>query len=248
MKVRFCRSAAVFTVLLAFLSNGCSMSASGSSVPLNQDSSITFTLTPSSVPYICDGPSCYSPLQIATLFDSEKLADINIVDIDGNVTGLLTTANDKGLDGDATAGDGIYTVTHVFHETQDGMIRVLGEMADTNVEIVAGTLPSQSDLETAGAAVYSSNCTSCHRSDGMGLGQFPALSGSPITTGYPISDNISIVMNGAPGGSAMSAYDGTLTDDELAAVITYIRNDFGNATGDVIYASDIRAFRNAQGF
>jgi len=234
-------------VLLATFANGCSMSASSSSFPLNQNSSITFTLTASESKYIPIGETLYSPKQLSVAFDKVKEAEISTVDIDGNVTGLLVVANDNGDIPDVNAGDGIYTARYVFNESQNAMIRLRGQFDTVPVEITAGVLPTLSDLKSIGSGVYtSSKCYTCHGLSGMGVGAFPALAGSPITTGYPIADNLNIVMNGSSTNYQMMAFDGVLNDDQLAAVITYIRNAFGNNTGDVIYASDIRAYRNAQ--
>ena len=51
-------------------------------------------------------------------------------------------------------------------------------------------------------------------------------------------------MNGSKANPAMVAWKDQLTDTELASVVTYVRNDFGNATGDVVQPKDIAAARH----
>ena len=70
---------------------------------------------------------------------------------------------------------------------------------------------------------------------------FPAVAGSAIATG-PIEDHTDIVMFGK-AGTAMAAFAGQLSDEDIAAVITYQRNSYGNDTGDVVLPSDIKAKR-----
>lgn len=86
------------------------------------------------------------------------------------------------------------------------------------------------------------SCVACHGAQGKGLpGVFPAIAGGAIATG-PIADHIDIVMFGK-AGTAMQAFANQFNDEELAAVITYQRNAFGNDTGDVVLPSDIAAKR-----
>lgn len=86
-------------------------------------------------------------------------------------------------------------------------------------------------------------CVACHGAEGKGMpGVFPAIAGSAIAAG-PIDDHIKIVMYGK-AGTPMAAFAGQLSDEELAAVITYQRNAFGNDAGDVVLPADIKAKRN----
>lgn len=98
-------------------------------------------------------------------------------------------------------------------------------------------------LMSIGEKVYLERCSVCHQPNGMGLpAVFPAINGSPIATG-DISLHIDTIVNGR-SGTAMQAFALQLTDQEIAAVITYQRNAWDNKTGDVIQASDINAFKN----
>jgi cytochrome c oxidase subunit 2 len=100
---------------------------------------------------------------------------------------------------------------------------------------------TKDDLMKRGEKVYAT-CAACHGATGAGVpGVFPALKGSKIATG-PLDGHIGIVMKGKPG-TAMQAYAGQLGDADIAAVITYERNAFGNNTGDVVQPSQIKAKR-----
>jgi len=83
-------------------------------------------------------------------------------------------------------------------------------------------------LMTEGKKVYTTSCSVCHKPDGSGMPPaFPALKGGPITTG-PAAGHIEIVVNGK-SGTAMQAFKGQLTDEQIAAVVTYERNAWGNS-------------------
>jgi cytochrome c oxidase subunit 2 len=98
---------------------------------------------------------------------------------------------------------------------------------------------------TQGEQVYLANCAACHMPNGEGLpGVFPALKGSQIA----VADkprHIEIMINGV-AGSAMQSYAKQLTMSEIAAVVTYERNAWGNNTGDLVQAKDINAVMNGQ--
>ena len=85
-------------------------------------------------------------------------------------------------------------------------------------------------------------CIACHGAEGNGIpGVFPAIAGSPIATG-PLDAHIDLVMFGK-AGTAMVAFASQLSDEQIASVITYQRNAFGNDTGDVVLPSEIKAKR-----
>lgn len=101
---------------------------------------------------------------------------------------------------------------------------------------------SKADLVARGEKVYQANCAACHQANGEGVpGAFPAIRGSAIATG-PAPGHISIVMNGK-SGTAMASFAGQLNDIDIAAVITYQRNSWGNNTGDLVQPSDVKAAR-----
>ena len=93
---------------------------------------------------------------------------------------------------------------------------------------------SLDELKNRGEKVYAANCVACHQASGKGVpGAFPALEGSKIVNGPP-EGQIDIVLNGKPG-TAMPSWK-SLSDADIASVITYTRNSFGNHAGDVMPA------------
>ena len=101
---------------------------------------------------------------------------------------------------------------------------------------------SMQDLLAQGETVYKGNCAACHGPTGAGIpGVFPALSNNPVATGDP-AGHINIVMNGK-AGTAMAAFKSQLSDVDLAAVITFERNSFGNSVGDMVQPSAIKNSR-----
>ncbi len=101
---------------------------------------------------------------------------------------------------------------------------------------------SLAELMERGQAVYASNCVACHQAEGQGVeGVFPAIAGSAVATG-PLEAHVGVVMDGRPG-TAMAAFGAQLSDADLAAVITYQRNAWGNDTGDAVQPLAVQAMR-----
>jgi cytochrome c oxidase subunit 2 len=99
------------------------------------------------------------------------------------------------------------------------------------------------ELMARGEKVYTTNCVACHQANGEGLPPaFPGLKGGAITVG-PIEGHIDIVLNGSKANPVMVAWANQLNDLEIAAVVTYERNAWGNDTGDLVQPSDIAALR-----
>jgi len=98
------------------------------------------------------------------------------------------------------------------------------------------------ELMVEGEVVYMRVCVACHQANGQGIPPaFPAIAGGAIATG-PIEDHLDQAMNGVPG-TAMQAFAAQLNDAELAAVVTYQRNAFGNEMGDMVQPADVKAAR-----
>jgi cytochrome c oxidase subunit 2 len=101
------------------------------------------------------------------------------------------------------------------------------------------------DLKAHGEKVYAGNCVACHQPTGMGLpGNFPALSGSKIVNG-PKEEQIKIVLNGIVKDgkpTAMASFK-HLSDADIAAVVTYTRNNWANKKGDMATPADVKAQR-----
>ena len=97
---------------------------------------------------------------------------------------------------------------------------------------------SKADLMKRGEEVYNASCAACHQANGQGIpGVFPAIAGGKISTG-PVAGHIDIVKNGK-AGTAMQAFATQLNAGDLAAVVTYQRNAFGNNTGDVVQPTQV---------
>ncbi len=97
------------------------------------------------------------------------------------------------------------------------------------------------ELSERGEKVYGANCVACHQANGKGVpGAFPALDGSQMVNG-PQDGQIAILLNGK---NAMPAWKGTLSDTEIAAVITYTRNNWSNKADDnIIQPAEVLAAR-----
>jgi mono/diheme cytochrome c family protein len=94
----------------------------------------------------------------------------------------------------------------------------------------------------AGAAIYKDSCAACHRDSGEGeVNLFPRLAGSALVqsddpttlTHVVLQGTRAVSTSGAPTAPAMPAFDWRLDDTQVAAVLTYIRNTWGNAAGSV---------------
>ena len=110
---------------------------------------------------------------------------------------------------------------------------------------------SKAELMAKGKEVYEKQCVACHQANGQGVpNAFPALAGSKLcngqwltTDGKLIKDShVDRVMNGK-ASTAMQAFKNTLSDVEIAAVITFERNSFGNTMGDMVQPAQIKSLR-----
>ena len=109
--------------------------------------------------------------------------------------------------------------------------------ADQAAQVAAASVDlSLDDLMAEGEAVYNRQCLACHGAQGEG-GVGNAIAGSAVALG-DVSKHLDVGIKGV-AGTAMQAFGGQLTDVEMAAVITYQRNAFGNNTGDVVQPSDV---------
>ncbi|QFU74183.1 cytochrome c oxidase subunit II [Halioglobus maricola] len=102
-------------------------------------------------------------------------------------------------------------------------------------ELMAKTF-TLDELMEQGKSVYDRNCLACHGANGEG-GVGTAIAGSPIATGE-LGGHLDVGINGVPG-TAMQAFGPQLNDVDMAAVITYQRNAFGNNMGDMVQPIDV---------
>ena len=109
--------------------------------------------------------------------------------------------------------------------------------ADKAAQVAASAVDlSLDELMSKGESVYNSQCLACHGAQGEG-GVGKAIAGSAIALG-DVGTHLDVGIKGV-SGTAMQAYGSQLSDVDMAAVITYQRNAFGNNTGDVIQPSDV---------
>ncbi|MFN7141031.1 MAG: c-type cytochrome, partial [Limisphaerales bacterium] len=105
-------------------------------------------------------------------------------------------------------------------------------------------LPVPAGDDTAlGRRVYMASCAPCHQANGMGMaGQFPPLAGSEWVLTPGPGRAIRIVLDGVAGpmevrgvhyNNAMVPWRDNLSDEEIAAVVTFIRNEWGNQASKV---------------
>ncbi|HTU82763.1 MAG TPA: cytochrome b N-terminal domain-containing protein [Candidatus Acidoferrales bacterium] len=110
----------------------------------------------------------------------------------------------------------------------------------------------QSPAAAAGAKVYSANCASCHGAQGQGApGAFPPLAGNPTVTGDPnkvvgiVLGGLhgSITVNGQTYNGQMPAWKGTLSNDDVANVITYIRGSLGDNKASAVTTAQVAGYK-----
>ncbi len=107
-------------------------------------------------------------------------------------------------------------------------------------------------LIAAGATVYAGNCAGCHAANGMGQpGAIPPLAGNPFVTGDPHAvigvlldgKNGAITVNGAAFNGQMPAWKGTLSNKDIAAVISYIRGGLGPNKASAVTEADVASYK-----
>jgi mono/diheme cytochrome c family protein len=96
-------------------------------------------------------------------------------------------------------------------------------------------------FEMSGEELFANVCRACHMSDGkgaVGAGTYPSLAGNSNleSSGYPVT----VVVNGQRG---MPPFGAMMSDDQVAAVVNYLRTHFGNNFRDPVTAEDVRAAR-----
>jgi cytochrome c oxidase subunit 2 len=96
-------------------------------------------------------------------------------------------------------------------------------------------------LVARGEKVYKANCAACHREDGKGAGPIKPLDGSAVVLDADKAKQIAILLKGA-GNGAMPSWK-QLSDTELAAVISYTKNNWSNKTGQVVQPAELVAAR-----
>jgi cytochrome c oxidase subunit II len=99
------------------------------------------------------------------------------------------------------------------------------------------------DLEQRGAKVYAGNCAACHQPNGKGMGPVKPLDGSPVVNDADKTKQIQVVLNGRTTPTGQMPSWKQLSDTDIAAVITYTKNNWSNKTGQIVQPADVVAQR-----
>jgi len=98
-----------------------------------------------------------------------------------------------------------------------------------------------SDIIARGEKVYAANCAACHQANGKGAGAIKPLDGAAVVLNADKSKQILVLLNGQ-NNQSMPAWK-NLSDTDIAAVITYTKNNWSNKTGQVVQPADVLALR-----
>ncbi|MEO8748440.1 MAG: cytochrome c [Rhodanobacter sp.] len=155
---------------------------------------------------------------------------------------LETGSNDKS----ASAGPMTDVVMNSTQFLEKGDLAAIAAFLKLRPESTDKSPPDHATLDAAalarGQALYTDNCTACHMPDGRGLAKvFPPLRGSSAIQAGKAGTVIHVVLAGArmaaptakPTGLAMPGFGWKLDDREVADVVNYIRNGWGNSAPPV---------------
>jgi len=96
------------------------------------------------------------------------------------------------------------------------------------------------ELVARGEKVYNANCAVCHRPDGKGAGPVKPLDASQVVLDADKNAQLQVVLHGRLNG-AMPAWQGKLSETEIAAAVTYTKNAWSNHTGQIVQPADVLA-------
>ena len=99
---------------------------------------------------------------------------------------------------------------------------------------------SMADLMQKGEKVYAANCQACHQPNGKGMGAIKPLDGAAVVLDTDKTKQIKVLLNGQ--NNAMPAWK-QLSDSEIAAVISFTKNNWSNKTGQMVQPADVLAAR-----
>ena len=124
-----------------------------------------------------------------------------------------------------------------------GEMKKLAAKADDPAKVWA-----LADIAKRGEKVYAANCASCHQANGKGAGPIKALDGSPVVLDANKDTQIGILLKGRivtlpDGKSNVMPPWAQLSDTDIAAVISYTKNNWPNKTGQVVQPADVLALR-----
>jgi mono/diheme cytochrome c family protein len=129
--------------------------------------------------------------------------------------------------------------------TNEDLAAIATYLKDSGVAVSTSPPTSVSANDAAiraGAAIYKDNCAACHKDTGVGESAlFPSLSGSALVQSDDVTTLARLILQGSravatpdkPTAPAMPVFDWRLNDAQIAAVLTFIRNRWGNAAAPV---------------
>jgi mono/diheme cytochrome c family protein len=146
-------------------------------------------------------------------------------------------------------------VSHSTSQMTDADLQAIATFLKDNGEAHTGQDKQSHDkaVMAAGEAIYKDNCAACHRDNGQGEATlFPRLAGSALAQQddgttlirLVLQGSLAVATSGAPTGPAMPPFDWRLNDGQVATVLNYIRNSWGNFAAN-IDPSTVRKSRNA---
>ena len=97
------------------------------------------------------------------------------------------------------------------------------------------------EITQRGEKVYAANCAACHQANGKGAGPIKPLDGAAVVLDADKTKQIAVLLNGQNNG-AMPSWK-QLSDTEIAAVITFTKNNWSNKTGQLVQPADVTAAR-----
>ena len=97
------------------------------------------------------------------------------------------------------------------------------------------------DISKRGEKVYAANCAACHQPNGKGAGPIKALDGSAVVLDADKTKQIAVLLNGQNNG-AMPSWK-ALSDTDIAAVISYTKNNWSNKTGQLVQPAEVKSAR-----
>jgi len=119
-------------------------------------------------------------------------------------------------------------------------------VADQNKKIAAkqedpNKVWTMADLMQKGEKVYTANCQACHQANGKGMGAIKPLDGAAVVLNADHVKQIKVLLNGQ-NNQTMPAWK-QLSDSEIAAVISFTKNNWSNKTGQMVQPAEVHAAR-----
>ena len=161
--------------------------------------------------------------------------------IDDLVTYLKTAANRDAIASGGMGEEVVHSSSHITDEDLRAIATYLLSLEPASQDSPQALAAADARM-VAGQAIYKDNCAGCHTDDGTGISRlFPRLAGSHAIQSDDPTSLIRAVLSGRQGlatkdkptGPAMPSFAWRLSDAQVAAVLTYVRNSFGNAAAPV---------------